>query len=232
MIVLNGFYNIDNKAGMAEFPDGYFDLAVDDPPYYPGPNKSGYYGKGFSSIGIKRAKHYSGSDFWQVPGPEYFKELKRVSKHQIIWGANHFAGSFNSSSSSWIVWDKVNGDSSFADAELAYSSFGGAVRMFRYMWDGMRQGKSISEGHIMQGNKSKNEKRIHPTQKPVALYKWILSKYAKPGFKILDPHAGSGSSIIACIDMGFEYVGFEKDRICYSAAVKRINEFKAQLKIF
>lgn len=219
-------------AGLEDIPDGYFDIAFSDPPYFEGPNKSGYYGKGFSKLNVKRAKNYTHLNTWQVPTSEYFKELKRVSKNQIIWGANHFAGLFDSSGSCWIVWDKVNGDSTFADAELAYTSFPGAVRMVKFMWDGMRQGKGLSEGHIMQGNKELNEKRIHTTQKPVALYKWLLSKFANPGDKILDTHAGSCSSVIACIDMGFDYLAYELDSEMYRKATERVSNFQAQLKIF
>lgn len=210
---------------MRQVPDNYFDLAIDDPPYFTGPNLSGYYGKGYSSLGVRRAKYYKEARHWDIPGQEYFKELERVSKNRIIWGANHFAGVFNSSSSSWIVWDKVNGASSFADAELAYSSFPGAVRIFKYMWNGMHQG---SYG----GDVSKNEKRIHPTQKPVALYKWLLSKYATPGDKIFDPHAGSCSLPVACIDMGFDYVACEIDPHYWKDGAKRVQMAKGILKLF
>lgn len=209
---------------MAGLEDNAFDLAIVDPPYFNGPNRSGYYGKGYSSLGVKRAKYYKGIESWQVPDEEYFKQLFRVSKNQIIWGANHFAGVFNSSSSSWIVWDKVNGASSFADAELAYTSFNSAVRIFKYMWNGMHQGS-------FGGDVSKNEKRIHPTQKPIALYKWILKSYAKEGDKILDTHLGSGSSAIAAYDMGFNLVGCELDTECYNAACKRFKQQTAQLKL-
>jgi site-specific DNA-methyltransferase (adenine-specific) len=157
----------DCMAVMCGMPDKSFDLAIVDPPYFDGPNKSGYYGKGYSSLGVQRAKHYADTKCWAVPDAEYFKELQRVSKHQIIWGANHFADRFNSASPAWIVWDKINGASSFADAELAYCSMAKAVRIFRYMWNGMHQGKC-------GGDMSKNEPRIHPTQKPVALYEWLL----------------------------------------------------------
>lgn len=106
-----------------------------------------------------------------------------------------------------------------------------SVRLFRFMWNGMMQGKSIKEGHIQQGDKRLNEKRIHPTQKPVALYKWILQNYAKPGDLILDTHVGSASSLIACYDMGIDYVGFEIDAKMYNDANKRLTEFQAQLRL-
>lgn len=229
---LNTVYNSDCMEIMASLPDYYFDIGLVDPPYFDGPQKKGYNGKGYSSLNIKRSGFLPIDDTWYIPDELYFKELKRVTKNQIIWGANHFAGMFNSSSSCWIVWDKVNGNSSFSDVELAYTSFPGGARMLRYMWNGMNQGKSIKEGHIQQGDKKLNEKRIHPTQKPVMLYKWILDKFAKPGDKILDTHAGSCSSVVACIDMGFDYLACELNKEYYEAAMNRINNFNKQLNIF
>jgi len=201
--------NIDCMEYMRTLSGNEFDLAIVDPPYFDGPNLSGYYGKGYSSLGVKRAKYYKDAKHWSVPAEEYFTELKRVSKEQIIWGANHFSGAFDSSSACWIVWDKDNGSSTFADAELAYASFSSAVRIFKYMWNGMHQG---SHG----GNVKLNERRIHPTQKPVKLYEWLLTNYAKPGQKILDTHLGSGSSAIACNNMGYEMVGCELDPDYYA----------------
>lgn len=200
---------------MKSVPDGTYDIAIVDPPYFSGPNKSGYYGQGFSSLGVQRAKHYDTLPFWDVPGPQYFSELRRVSKHQIIWGANHFANVADFSGPGWIVWDKLNGESSFADAELAYSSFDKACRVFRYVWNGMHQGQ-------YGGNKALNEKRIHPTQKPAALYEWLLSRYAKPGQRVLDTHLGSASIAVAALNMGFELDGIELDPAMFKAAVDRI----------
>lgn len=206
-------------------PDKAFDLAIVDPPYFDGPNRSGYYGKGYSSLGVPRAKHYDEIDAWSVPEPEYFAELQRVSRHQIIWGANHFADRFNAASPSWIVWDKVNGGSSFADAELAYCSMGGAVRIFPYVWNGMHQGQ-------YGGNKKLNEARIHPTQKPKQLYAWLLSNYAKRGQRILDTHLGSGSSAIAANALGFEFVGIELDASMFEKACERIADESRQSCMF
>ena len=217
--------NVDCMDYMRTVPDKFFDLAVTDPPYFDGPNRSGYYGKGYSSIGVKRNKYYDECKFWAVPDREYFIELQRVSKNQIIWGANHFAGVFDSSSHCWIVWDKDNGSSTFADAELAYTSFDKAVRVFKYMWNGMHQGS-------FGGDVRKNEKRIHPTQKPVPLYEWLLANYAKPGQKILDTHLGSGSSAIAANNMGFEFVGCELDIDYYHAACARVAEYARQERLF
>lgn len=203
-------------------PDGAYDLAIVDPPYFDGPNKTGYYGKGYSSLGVQRAKHYDSLPSWNVPDTDYFAQLKRVSKHQIIWGANHFADRFDSAGAGWIVWDKLNGESSFADAELAYSSFDKAVRVFRYVWNGMHQG---SYG----GDVRKNEKRIHPTQKPVALYEWLLAKYAKPGQRILDTHLGSASSVVAALNMGFSIDAVELDPVMFKAAHQRCQEHQCQI---
>lgn len=206
---------------MAGCRDKQFDLAIVDPPYFAGPNKSGYYGKGYSSLGVQRAKHYDTLPVWDVPGPEYFAELKRVSKNQIVWGANHFANRYDFSGPGWIVWDKLNGESSFADAELAWSSFDKAARVFRYVWNGMIQGT--------HGNKALNEKRIHPTQKPVALYEWLLSRYSKPGQTILDTHLGSASIAVAGLNMGFELSGVELDPTMFDAAVNRVKSHFEQL---
>lgn len=226
MLELNQYYNMDCMDGMKQFPDNYFELAITDPPYFTGPEKREFYGREISPIGVKRV--YEKTDSWEVPGQEYFKELFRVSKHQIVWGCNYFDWPF---SPGRIIWDKVNGESSFSDCEIAFCSLHDSVRLFRYMWNGMMQGKSITEGHIQQGNKAMNEKRIHPTQKPIALYKWILSKYTQPGDKIIDTHVGSASSLIACYDMGFDYVGFEKDKRIYQKSNDRLQEFKAQVKM-
>ena len=145
----------------------------------------------------------------------------RVSKNQIVWGANHFISKIPYDSSCWIVWDKENGETDFADCELAYTSFVTAVRKIKMKWAGMLQ-------HDMKNK----ETRIHPTQKPVALYKWLLDNYAKPGDKILDTHLGSGSIAIAAHDYGFDLVGCELDTDYYNAAMKRINLHKLQTKLF
>jgi site-specific DNA-methyltransferase (adenine-specific) len=217
--------HIDCMEYMSGLPDKVFDLAIVDPPYFNGPNLSGYYGKGYSSFGVRRAEYYNEAKHWDIPEKEYFIELQRISRNQIIWGANHFAGLFDSSSSGWIVWDKENGSSSFADAELAFSSFPNAIRIFKYMWNGMHQGQ-------LGGDKSKNETRIHPTQKPVKLYEWLITNYAKPGQRILDTHLGSGSSAIACNNLGFEMVGCELDADYYQAACKRVEQATKQIRMF
>lgn len=210
---------------MQDFTARQFDLAIVDPPYFDGPNKTGYYGKGYSSLGVQRAKHYDTLDCWAVPDAAYFEALQRISRHQIVWGANHFADRFNSAAPGWIVWDKLNGASTFADAELAYCSMDCAVRVFRYVWNGMHQGQ-------YGGNKLKNEARIHPTQKPVALYEWLLDNYAEAGQRVVDTHMGSGSSAIAAYTRGFEYCGIEIDPVMFAAACRRIEEAQRQPALF
>lgn len=222
------FLNIDCMEGMKRYPDKHFDLAIVDPPYFKGPNQRMYYGQKVNKLNIRR-KDYPIINEWDVPGEEYFKELFRVSKNQIVWGCNYFNYPFGPGR---IVWDKVNGVSSFSDAEIAYCSMHDSVRLFRYMWNGMLQGKSITEGDVMQGDKKKNEVRIHPTQKPVILYEWQLMKYAQPGWKIIDTHVGSASNLIACHKLGFEYVGYELDEGIYKLAYDRLEAYKAQLSIF
>ena len=208
--------NEDCMEGMTRYPDKYFDLAIVDPPY--GINMDG------GNIGgnnCGKTKDYTKKN-WdnKIPDKEYFNELKRISKNQIIWGANHFVENiYQSNSSCWIVWDKDN-TGNFADCELAYTSFKTAVRMFTFRWNGMLQ----------QDMKNK-EFRIHPTQKPVALYKWLLNNYAKQGDKILDTHLGSGSSRIAAYEMGFDFTAFELDAEYFQAQEKRYKNHIAQLKL-
>lgn len=152
---LNHCYNMDCLPAMELFPDNYFDLAVVDPPYFSGPERRGFYGSKVSKIGVHR--DYPVSPAWSKPEPEYFRELFRVCRHYIVWGCNYFDYQF---ATGRIVWDKCNGNSSFSDCEIAATNLFSSVRMFRYMWSGMMQGKSITEGDTMQGNKSLNEKRI------------------------------------------------------------------------
>lgn len=205
---------------MRGLPDKAFELAICDPPYGIGENGDRNKSRGKLAI-AKDYKSFAGGDL-SAPEPEYFQELCRVSKNQIIWGANHFASRLpNPSSSCWIVWDKVTGDSDFADCELAYASFKTAVRKFTFQWSGM-----------LQGDMKNKEQRIHPTQKPVKLYQWLLSNYAKPGDRILDTHLGSASSAIAAHYAGFDFVGIELDADYYHAAVKRFDLETRQEALF
>lgn len=204
---------------MAGLPDKAFDLAIVDPPYGIGENGDRNASRGKLAI-AKDYKPFAGGDT-EPPPIEYFTELQRVSVNQIVWGANHFIDRIAKPSSCWIVWDKVTGKSDFADSELAWTSFRTAVRNFRFQWSGM-----------LQGNMANKEHRIHPTQKPVALYEWLLTHYAKPGQRILDTHLGSGSSAIAAHNLGFDFVGTELDPDYYAAAVRRFESHKAQRTLF
>lgn len=157
----------------------------------------------------------------ESPSPEYFEELFRVSKNQIIWGANHFISKVaNCNSSCWIVWDKQNGENNFADCELAYTSFKTAVRKFTFRWQGM-----------LQGDMKNKQIKIHPTQKPYQLYKFCLENYAKPNDKILDTHLGSGSIAIACHDYGFDLTACELDKDYFDKAMERIKNHTNQTKL-
>ncbi len=212
---------------LKRLPDKSFELAIVDPPYFSGPERRQFYGCRISSIGVKRI--YAKSEVWEVPGKEYFDELKRVARYYIVWGCNYYDYVFEHGR---IVWDKCNGSSSFSDCEIAATNLFNSVRLFPFMWNGMCQGKSIADGRTMQGNKKLNEKRIHPTQKPIALYAWLITQYAKEGWKILDTHLGSGSIAIACDELGHSFLGIEIDEHYYSAAKARIIEHQNQLRIF
>jgi site-specific DNA-methyltransferase (adenine-specific) len=211
--------NEDNIEMMARYPNNYFDLAIVDPPYGIGEDGSKNHTRGKYAIS-KNYKAFAGNDT-NSPNTEYFNELKRVSKNQIIWGANHFISKIPYDSSCWIVWDKDNGETDFADCELAWSSFKTSVRKYKYKWQGM-----------LQQNMKNKEIRIHPTQKPVALYKWLLDKYAKKGEKILDTHLGSGSIAIACHDYEFALTACELDKEYYEKALDRLKKHQMQQKLF
>jgi len=201
---------------MADYPDNYFDLAVVDPPY--GIGMSGK-GDGSGRLTKHRWKQHTVKD-WdnKTPSLEYFNELFRVSKNQIIWGANYFVSKMPYESRCWLSWDKMQ-VFSLADFELAYTSFDKPCRAFR-----MTRGEATNE---------KKGQAIHPTQKPVALYDWIFKNYAQPGQRILDTHLGSASSAIAATRHNFsEFVGVEIDREYYEAAVKRFETVTAQIRIF
>lgn len=216
-------YNADCMDVMRTMPDKAFDLAIVDPPYGIGADRD-MKRKANTMNGnslAKRAEYHSLDWDKCPPSEEYFIELRRVSHNQIVWGANHFISLIPLDSSCWIVWDKDNGTNKYSDCELAWSSFKTGVRKFKFKWHGM-----------LQEDMKNKEKRIHPTQKPVALYKWLLGNYAKSGYKILDTHLGSGSICIACDDLGFEMTGIELDRDYYQAARNRLIDHQAQQKLF
>jgi len=199
---------MDCMEGMKDFPDKYFELAIVDPPYGIGVNHSMGRRKGNKKSNYKPADWDS-----KPPTKQYFIELFRISINQIVWGANHFISRMPFDASCWLMWDKkFSEDVSFAQYELAWCSFKGVCKKF--------------------DKDPKDSLRFHPTQKPEALYKWLLKNYAKPGDKILDTHGGSFSSVIACLDMGFEYIAFEIDEEYFNNGLKRIETYKRQPKIF
>jgi len=211
--------NMDCMDYLRDLPDNAFDLAIVDPPY--GIGESGKTNSSRGKLAVaKDYKPFAGGDLLP-PDKDYFVELQRVSGNQIIWGANHFIQNISKGSSCWVVWDKVTGKSDFADSELAYTSFKTAVRNFRFQWSGM-----------LQGDMKNKEFRIHPTQKPVKLYEWLLTNYAKQGDRILDTHLGSGSSAIAASNLGFDFVGTELDKDYYDAACKRLANHQKQPTMF
>lgn len=220
--------NIDCVQYMATLPDKAFDIAIVDPPY--GIN---WANKPASSTGTRKHKK-TGIDYlvkgksydakiWdsEPPNQKYFDELFRVSKRQIIWGENYLEFEQKKYSSGRIVWDKVNGDLTFSNCEIAWVSFINGVRQLEYMWNGMMQGVNYLNGRNHQANKKLNEIKIHPTQKPTALYQYIITNFCEKGWNILDTHIGSGSSAIVAEKLGFDLVGCEIDIDYYEAAKNR-----------
>jgi site-specific DNA-methyltransferase (adenine-specific) len=210
--------NEDNMLLMARYPDNYFELAIVDPPYGIGmdnqkvrvkPNRPNTY--------LRANENQYNISNWdnEIPNKEYFNELFRVSKNQIIWGANYFC-KFIPNGKGWIYWDKQMGDNNFSSGEFAFQSF--QIKSSSYSFPSIRDAGFGG--------------RIHPTQKPVSLYKWLLDKYAKQGDKILDTHLGSGSIAIACHDYGFDLTACELDKEYYDKAMERLNNHMAQQKLF
>ena len=225
-----GFYNMDCMEGMKLFPDNYFDLAIVDPPYGGGGDIDaentfngalvGRFGGRFEKyFGNDKRGHMGGGHtkkfgygHWDMaPDEEYFKELFRVSKNQIIWGGNYFS---LPPTRCFVIWRKLTISENFtmAMAEYAWTSFNENAKVFEYA--------------------PQDKNRIHPTQKPVALYEWLLGKYAKEGDIILDTHVGSASSLVACHKTGHKFVGFELNETYYAAAKKRLDAEMAQTNIF
>tara|TARA_R110000803_G_scaffold59227_1_gene117736 strand:+ start:315 stop:944 length:630 start_codon:yes stop_codon:yes gene_type:complete len=199
--------NEDNMELMSRYPNNYFELAIVDPPYGIDVNKMSL---GDGAKKQKRHKEYKDNS---IPKKEYFEELKRVSKNQIIWGGNYFLDYLNKTKC-FLIWDKIQ-EFSGADFEMAWTSFNKVSKAFRFS-----RVEAYGKG------------TIHPTQKPVKLYEWLLMNYAKEGDKILDTHLGSGSIAIACHNLGFNLTGCELDTEYYEAACKRLKQHQAQLTIF
>mgnify|MGYP003625028483 FL=1 len=199
--------NEDNMELMKRYPDNYFELAIVDPPY--GINVNNSMGR---RKGEKKSPHKKVDWDNEIPSKEYFIELFRISKNQIIWGGNYFTD-YLTPSKCWILFDKLfSEDLTFSQFELAWASFDSMTKKFTY-----------TPARI---------KRIHPTQKPVKLYEWLLMRYAKEGDKILDTHLGSASIAIACHNLGFDLVGCELDKEYYEAACKRLKRHQQQLTMF
>jgi len=224
---------------MKKIPDKSIDLILTDPPYGIGENKGQFKSRNKGRIDKRNGKPviikhpgYENMD-WdnKIPKKIIFDEIFRISKNQIICGGNYFT-EFLKPSSCWIVWDKVNGKSDFADCELIWTSFKSAVRLFPFMWSGMIQGKSIQEGKINQGNKKLCEPRIHPTQKPHQLFIWILNKYSEPDQLILDPFSGSGTTAIACHKLKRKFICIEKEPKYVELSRKRLQVEQSQMELF
>ena len=198
-------FNMDCVEAMKSYPDNYFELAIVDPPYG---IDAGKMTMGSGNHKFKKGKNWDS----HIPDHDYFNELFRVSKNQIIWGGNYFLLPLNNN---WIIWDKLNPNLSFSEAELAWCSIRMNIRIFkRYA--------------AMDDDDGKKQ---HPTQKPIKLYRWLLQKYAKPNDKILDTHLGSGSSRIAADMEGYDFTAYELDKDYFDASVKRFNEYKQQIKL-
>lgn len=209
-MIESGFHLMDCMDGMKQFPDKFFELAIVDPPY--GLDRMS---KGTAENNRSGFAHGDWND--AKPTNEYFNELFRVSKNAIIWGANNFE---LPNSEYFIVWDKFQTVENFASAEYAWTNCKQPAKVFRY------------SAHQMMQDRSKEGGKIHPTQKPIALYTWLLNNYAHQGDKILDTHVGSASSLIACHRLGFEYWGFELDADYHKAASERLAKEKAQGRLF
>jgi site-specific DNA-methyltransferase (adenine-specific) len=226
--------NEDNMQLMARYPDNYFDLAIVDPPYGIDASKqtqSTSKRKGRkNSILIKRSSLKSKDWDNETPTKEYFNELFRVSKNQIIWGGNYFTLPLVNS---WLIWNKLQLLETRSDGEMAWTSFKKPLKIVPLLQDGFKRGQNVGYNQpILYNEPFSGKQTIHPTQKPVALYKWLLDKYAKQGDKILDTHLGSGSIAIACHDYGFELTACELDTEYYEAAKKRFLNHSAQTKLF
>lgn len=209
--------NEDNMELMARYEDNYFDLAIVDPPYGIGFGSFNRTNKTKSGKRYKSNKYHNANWDNNIPDKDYFTELMRVSKNQIIWGGNYFN---LQPTQCFIFWYKRNPVENFSDGELAWTSFKKPSQCFDYAYYGNIEGNSNAE------------KKHHPTQKPVKLYEWLLMNYAKKGDKILDTHLGSGSIAIACHNLKFDLTGCELDKEYYDAAMKRLKIHQQQLRLF
>lgn len=213
--------NMDCMHYMKECDDNQFDLAIVDPPYGINIHKMSFTQS--LKAGLAKRRDYSSIGDWdtEIPTDEYWSELMRISKNQIVWGGNYFS---LPPVKGWVFWDKRTDEkysNDYADGELAWTSFNKPLRCFRWLWHGM-----------LQQNMKSKQQRIHPTEKPRALYEWLLMNYAKKGDKIIDTHLGSGSIAMACWNMKFDLVGMDIDKNCIDKASKRLNDYRKQLTLF
>jgi site-specific DNA-methyltransferase (adenine-specific) len=199
--------------GMVQFPNNYFELAIADPPYGIGIDGQKEH---YDTKNPKHSRKGHLKEDWdnEIPDRAYFDELRRISRNQIIWGGNYFVEHLTEGHKGWIIWDKAQHGLTMSDCEIAYSSFDCPTRIWT-------QNRVI----LLQ------EGTIHPTQKPIKLYEWLLAHYAKPGDKILDTHVGSASSLIACYNLNFDYLGFEKNKDIWEMATDRVDAVKSQMRI-
>jgi site-specific DNA-methyltransferase (adenine-specific) len=213
------FFNIDCMEFMKQKPDKFYDLAIVDPPYG--------IGMGASLNVNSKTKFINKNWDNEIPTDEYFEQLFRVSKNQIVWGGNYFPYLWKNGCKGYICWNKLNHHDNRADVELAWTSFNKLAKYVEYMWDGNRYGtvgniKGVGMPTI----------RIHPTEKPIYLYRWILKNYAEKGNLILDTHGGSMSIAVACENEGFDIDICEIDKDYFNDAIKRFKNTTAQTKLF
>jgi DNA modification methylase len=212
-------YNEDCLNVFFQLPDKSIDVIITDPPYGLGE----WVGKNKGRAKLAKSREWGIQDWdYSIPGPEYFEEIFRVSKNQVIFGGNYFS-EYLKNSTCWLVWDKHT-TGNFADCELAWTSFNTAVRKIDFMWNGMFQGSA-------GGNMKLNEKRVHPTQKPVPVMEWIISNYTKQTELIFDPFMGSGTTGVACCKLNRSFLGCEKEIHFFKSAESRISQAESQLKI-
>lgn len=240
MTPISETYNMNCMEYMRQFPDKAFDVVISDVPYGLGVTKMNFIHnphitvkqKNGTKLRVPRKKSVQYGE-WdnETPGQSYLDEVKRISKHQIIFGADYC--NWLGLGSGRIKWDKCVPDGvGFSRFEFAYCSFIEHEHEIKLLYSGMQQAHSLLTPLLAGGNKKKNEKKIHPTQKPVLLYKRIYLDFVSSGSRILDTHLGSGSSRIAAYDLGFDFYATELDKDYFDAQEKRFQNFKAQLKLF
>lgn len=230
------YHNGDFYENFGLYKNNEFDLAILDTPFgikEDGRKKRNDKFKDQNGKSHKVNRTYKVDVYDDNPPPlEYWEEMKRISKYQIIFGCNYLNFPFKQDSSGRIIWHKFTGKNDFSDCEIAWTNLFNSVRSFEYMWSGFMQAKSISEPRTFQGDVKKRVKRIHPNQKPVELYRWILQlPKVQKEFKIIDTHVGSGSSLIACELEGFDYEGWEKSKNYYNSSLKRLQEIEKEEKV-